>query len=139
MEPLKSLQPWEKDVRLPRNIIPLHYNLFLHPEIQNATFSGKVEIELNVTSPAIFLAVHTKALDITETKLAKGENEIPIRDAFYSSGNHFWVILFAEGSKLEPGTAKLTLSFNGSLTGKIVGFYRSTYKTASGTNRFVDV
>lgn len=137
MEPLKSLQPWEKNIRLPENILPLHYDLFLHPDINLGKFKGKVEIDLNVTSPAGFLAVHTKSLNITETKIVKNNEEVKIKEAFYSPGHLFWVILLPE--EIEKGRAKLTLSFNGSLTGKIVGFYRSTYKSASGESRFVEI
>jgi hypothetical protein len=26
--------PWEKDVRLPKNVLPIHYDLYLFPELE---------------------------------------------------------------------------------------------------------
>ena len=30
--------PWEKDVRLPKNILPIHYDLYLFPELEEGTY-----------------------------------------------------------------------------------------------------
>ena len=35
-----SLQPWEKNVRLPRSVVPIHYDLYLHPNLQTDSFTG---------------------------------------------------------------------------------------------------
>ena len=33
-------EPWEKDPRLPRHLIPLHYDLYLHPNLNTGLFTG---------------------------------------------------------------------------------------------------
>merc|ERR1712226_1164628 len=43
--------PWEKNVRLPRTILPLHYDLYLHPDLETGLFSGKVSIEVDNQMP----------------------------------------------------------------------------------------
>ena len=32
---------WEVNSRLPQHLIPLHYDLYLHPDLQEGTFKGR--------------------------------------------------------------------------------------------------
>ena len=34
-------QPWEVDPRLPKHLIPLHYDLWLHPDLETGLFKGE--------------------------------------------------------------------------------------------------
>ena len=33
--------PWETNLRLPRSVIPVHYDLYLFPDLKTGMFSGK--------------------------------------------------------------------------------------------------
>ncbi|CAG7824138.1 unnamed protein product, partial [Allacma fusca] len=55
---------WECNIRLEPNVYPLHYDLFLHPDFDTGLFSGKVTIELNITSSVDHIRLHTKSLNI---------------------------------------------------------------------------
>ena len=35
--------PWEKNPRLSREVLPLHYDLYLHPDLDSGTFMGESE------------------------------------------------------------------------------------------------
>ena len=35
--------PWEKHPRLSREVLPLHYDLYLHPDLDSGTFMGESE------------------------------------------------------------------------------------------------
>lgn len=138
-------KPWELDYRLPSDTDPIHYDIFLHPDLSNSTFSGRVTIQINVTNPRYFLLVNTKHLDIYDTRLTEvvphgneetdnvkkkrvgEEREIKIEDAFEYKPNEFWVIVVENNTELQPGIYNLHLQFRGSLSGKIIGFYSSTY------------
>jgi hypothetical protein len=138
-------KPWEQDYRLPADTDPIHYDIFLHPDLNNSTFTGRVTIQINVKNPRYFLLVNTKHLDIYDTRLTEvvphgneasdnfkkkrvgEEREVKIEDAFEYKPNEFWVIVVEKNTELKPGIYNLHLQFRGSLSGKIVGFYSSTY------------
>jgi hypothetical protein len=139
-------QPWETDYRLPLDTDPIHYDIFLYPDLGNFTFSGKVVIQIHVKKPRSFLLVNTKHLDIYDTRLSRlvtvenedgtdnfkkkkvgEEREIEIEEAFEYKPNEFWVIVIRKKTEIQPGIYNLHLQFKGSLSGKIVGFYSSTY------------
>ena len=37
-------EPWEKDYRIPASTYALHYDLFLHPDMETGLFTGTVDI-----------------------------------------------------------------------------------------------
>lgn len=118
--------------RLPVEVKPVLYKLQLHPDLVKKTFSGNVSIHLKVTKPVPFIAVHTKFLDITETKLFKKNpneetllSDVSIKQTFEYSPFEYWVSEFED--TLEVGDYILGLQFNGSLVNKLVGLYQSNY------------
>jgi hypothetical protein len=143
MQPVgeRQREPWETDHRLPADTEPAHYDVFLHPNLSNSTFSGKVIIQIHVKKPRSFLLVNAKYLDVYNTRLTqlvareneggsdevREERDIEIQDAFEYKPNEFWVTVMKNNTKLQPGIYNLHLQFRGSLSGKIVGFYSSTY------------
>ena len=122
-------EPWELDYRLPNDTLPLHYEIYLHPDLIKGTFTGKVDVLLNVTKPRDFIVIHSKYLSITKTLLREGDGtngqEISFAEAFEYAPNEFWVIKLR--SQIQLGLYTLHLEFDGSLTKDIVGFYKSSY------------
>lgn len=125
--------------RLPHAIKPLFYDLFLHPDFDTQRFSGNVSIRLDVSRPISFVAVHAKFLNITATGLVRNlagddsTREIPILRAFAYPGFDYWVTELDE--PLDVGEYTLRLLFNGKLSGKITGFYSSSYKDSANVTR----
>ena len=39
-------EPWEKDYRIPASTYAMHYDLFLHPNLETGLFSGTVDIHV---------------------------------------------------------------------------------------------
>ena len=39
--------PWETNLRLPRSVIPNHYDLYLFPDLQSGMFSGKFYVSIS--------------------------------------------------------------------------------------------
>ena len=39
-QPDLPVNPWEKEIRMPKSVIPLHYDLYLFPDLIEGLFSG---------------------------------------------------------------------------------------------------
>ena len=104
---------WETEYRLPQSVLPSHYELYLHPNLDEDTFSGHVTISLTLTEPRHFLSTHIKYLNVTKSELVNSsDTEIPILDAFEYKPNEFWVVR-PETEVLPKGSYRLYLEFNG--------------------------
>ena len=68
-------EPYWK-VRLPKNIVPVHYDVLLRINLAKLVFDGNVVIQVNVTSPsAKYVLVHTNEMNVTKaTVQRKGED-----------------------------------------------------------------
>nr|XP_040229267.2 glutamyl aminopeptidase isoform X1 [Anopheles coluzzii] len=121
--------------RLPRHIRPVHYELWLQPDLQRETFSGRVGIELNVSESTNYIVLHSKKLSITETvlrTLGTGAEEVTIARAYELPEHEYWVI--ETQGEIGAGAYRLSVQFNGSLADRIIGFYSSKYLDKT-TNR----
>uniref|UniRef100_A0A3B4BEX6 Aminopeptidase n=1 Tax=Periophthalmus magnuspinnatus TaxID=409849 RepID=A0A3B4BEX6_9GOBI len=111
--------PWSR-LRLPRYILPVHYNLLVHPDFTSLSFSGSVQIEIDVQNNTNWLVLHSKGLNITKATIF-GHNLTPFSEqvTFLSTGHKYF----------------LHLEFNAGLSEGFYGFYKSTYKTSAGETR----
>ena len=94
--------------------------------------SGQVRIDILATSPADYFLVHTKELSIQETALERDGAPVPLRSVFEFPEHQFWVVL--PQSQAPPGNYSLNITFSGSLTNGITGFYKSVYRNSQGEN-----
>ncbi len=117
--------------RLPRHVIPTRYDLRLEPDLAGATFTGQVTITITVkqTTQTILL----NAVDLVlQSAAAEDVNRrqfkalINLEQKTQRAGLSFQ-------EPIQPGQWRLHLSFHGKLSDQLRGFYRSTYKDASGT------
>ena len=124
-------EAWEKDVRLPSHLLPLHYDLYLHPDLVSGLFMGRVTISIEATSPTSYFLVHTKYLDISDTRLLNEDgDEVSYMRAFEYGRNEFWVVQLE--AEVVAGNYSLSMEFNGNLTRGITGFYKSVYTNRIG-------
>lgn len=116
--------------RLPRAIKPIHYDLFLAPNLKTHEFNGRVRINITVDEPMPVIALHANKLNITSTNLMQvlpdgTHKNVGIASTFpYEKFEYFCI----EPEKmLDVGNYEIKMNFDGRLDKRIVGFYSSTY------------
>ncbi|CAB4062909.1 ENPEP [Lepeophtheirus salmonis] len=124
----KDLQSWEKNIRLPRSVIPYHYDLYLHPDLSTGLFFGRVGIQIGSKESMNHFLLHLKYLDVKMVKMYTGHINFqpPFQDENTDLINQETVDI------MEANNYTLYLEFNGSLTRGFVGFYKSTYQNGNG-------
>ncbi len=115
--------PWESEYRISQETLPLNYDLYLFPDLETDTFTGRVTISIDSKVARHYFVVHIKNLTISlsELKDANG-HAIEIQDAFAYEPNEFWVVTTKR--ELPPGNYSLRFEFKGRLDNGIVGFYK---------------
>lgn len=117
--------------RLPRAIKPLHYDLFLAPDLNTHQFNGRVRISISVEEPTPLIALHANKLNITGTVglahvMPDGtRTNVSILNTFPYEKYEYFVI--EPEKELAVGNYEIKMEFDGRLDKNIVGFYSSKY------------
>ncbi|XP_067895953.1 glutamyl aminopeptidase [Heterodontus francisci] len=131
-----SQGPWD-NFRLPDYINPVHYDLELKPDMDGGTYTGKNVIQIRTSKPTRYLWLHIRAARVTAPPLlyqqATDSSELrplQLRRCFEYQAQEYLVL---EADQELPATTPgqeylLTLEFEGSLLGSLVGFYKTTYE-----------
>lgn len=133
-----TLFPWNK-IRLPENIIPIHYDLLIHANLTTLTFEGTTAINITASQPTSAIILHSKHLQILKATLKTGageeQSEGPLRVLEYPP--HEQIALLAP-TPLEVGLPyTVVLDYVGNLSESFHGFYKSTYRTKEGEVRIL--
>lgn len=132
-----ELYPW-KNIRLPEHIRPIHYDLFMHPNLTTFQNKGSVEILINAVDTVNFVVLHSKELNLTDFYLTKASySQIKIRR--YLLYEPFEQLYLELDEHLEKGhNYTLKIDFSKILEEKLEGFYLSSYTDfASNRKRFI--
>nr|XP_043619415.1 aminopeptidase M1 [Erigeron canadensis] len=116
--------------RLPKFATPKKYNLKLKPDLTACTFSGSVEISLDIVSDTRFIVLNAADLTIDPKSVrfhspSKGFDEVAVEVELIESDE---IAVFEFAKSLPIGLGVLFLSFCGTLNDQMKGFYRSTYE-----------
>lgn len=119
--------------RLPRHILPSRYDLRLEPDLTAAAFTGDETITITVRRPTKHIVLNAVELDVTSATIDNGKGLSHRAAIVLDEPAERCRLTFP--SVIPTGIWKLSLSFHGKLNDKLRGFYRSTYKDASGATR----
>ena len=125
---LRAEEPfsWEKTPgRLPKNIVPLRYDVRIEPDIEQATFAGSQVVAFEVRQPAQEIVLHSTGLEISDAELL-GQRPAALAPKVDAEDQ---TITFLLPEKLAPGRYKLSLKFTGKLGESPRGLYISRYQT----------
>ena len=133
-ETLLTVTPTEKslNVRLPRHVKPLKYEIYLTPfiEVDNFTIQGHETILIHVLEErSNNITIHSDKIQIYEYTLkvvGSDEKELKIDGIGYDLERAWFIIFFAE-DLVKGDNLTVSIDFLGDLNDDLTGFYRSDY------------
>ena len=129
-----TTQTTEHFTLLPRSVRPSHYALTLTPDLENATFSGEVSIDILVAEITSEVTLNATELDLASaTFTARGGEPLASTAISYNEDAETAAIHF--GEPLPVGTGTLQIAFTGTLNDQLHGFYLSTFRDSGGVER----
>uniref|UniRef100_A0A8C4I5R9 Aminopeptidase n=1 Tax=Dicentrarchus labrax TaxID=13489 RepID=A0A8C4I5R9_DICLA len=128
--------PWSR-LRLPRYIIPLHYHLLLHPNLTSLSFTGSVQIQIDVQNNTNWVVLHSKGLQISKATILD-QNLAHLSDQVLPvlhNPSHEQIGIFSPRVLSNGQKYFLYIEFGAKLAEGFYGFYKSTYRTSTGETR----
>jgi len=116
--------------RLPSTILPVHYNIFLKPDLKNLTFEGKMSVKMRIQQSTDMLICNAADLEISEVQVG----DQTAKDIVISKDEETMTASFSSPFPANS-EVELTCKFTGTLNDMMRGFYRSKY-TENGEERF---
>ena len=111
--------------RLPRHVSPRRYEVRLEPHFDDATFDGRVVIEAEVLAATRLVVLNAVDLDVVSVHLDGAP-------APFSLDIETERLFIGAIDEIAVGAVAIDIVFRGTLNDMLRGFYRSTYRDASG-------
>lgn len=105
--------------RLPKNVIPINYKLYMEPNLTEFTFNGFVQIYINIKEATDRIILNSKKLFIN-TVIFDNMNVL------FEEDNDKEIIIIKIDKNY--GLHNISIYFSGILNDQMEGFYRSKYK-----------
>nr|XP_031529084.1 endoplasmic reticulum aminopeptidase 2 isoform X2 [Vicugna pacos] len=137
-----ELFPW-RELRLPTVVIPLHYDLFIHPNLTSLDFVASEKIEVLVRDATQFIILHSNGLEIMNATL-QSEEDLRYRKpgkklTVLSYPTHQQIALLVPEKLRADLRYSVAIDFQAKLADGFEGFYKSTYRTLGGETRTIAV
>jgi len=123
------------DYRLPTSVVPSRYDIRLTPDLERATFAGEETVTVTVREPVTEVVLNAAELAIPSVAARDAAGMVVQGTAVLDEAQERARLVFP--SPLTPGEWRLTIGFTGILNDKLHGFYRSTYKDATGVTHTI--
>ncbi len=120
--------PQQDPYRLPRAVVPSRYELTLRPDLDAATFTGTVRIEVTVTEPTDQVVLNAVELVVDHASVGGVD-----ADAALDASTERLHLDLPE--PLPEGDTMVEIAFRGVLNDQLRGFYRSTFTDGAGEQR----
>ena len=131
---LESIQVTTADTscRLPKNVRPLSYDVYLKPEFQTFKFEGDVKIRVAVLEDTSEIILHTNKQNISLISVSGPDTEEIITEANIDYEKQFLII--NSPSKFSADHEyNINITFEAFLSEDLSGFYRSSYSFGNET------
>ncbi|HUS62695.1 MAG TPA: M1 family metallopeptidase [Acidimicrobiales bacterium] len=127
--------PDESQYRLPTNVVPVHYEVTLSPDLETCTYGGEERVQIEVGEAVREIVLNSLDLDIHSAELiAEDGRALAGTITLHPALERATIALDGEAT---PGSWTLHLAFSGHITDRLSGFYRSTFTDADGNEQLI--
>ncbi|KAJ4808654.1 Aminopeptidase M1 [Rhynchospora pubera] len=127
----QSVEQFKGKARLPDFVVPKVYDLFLKPDLSSSCkFAGAVQIAVDVVAATRFVVLNASDLAVDDGSVsfkAKSSSQ-ELRPVNIVSVEEDEILIIQFSEVLPTGEGILSIGFQGTLTDKMKGFYRSVYE-----------
>lgn len=124
--------PW-LHMRLPQTVVPVHYDLTIHPNLTTLSFTGVVRIQVDVLEDTKAIILHAKQLKTFNVKLKTPEGLSSLE--VIKNSVHQQLALLSHEVIPKGRDYEVHMEFAANLSDSFHGFYKSSYRTSSGELR----
>ena len=121
--------------RLPYSVEPTTYRLTLAPDLEAASFTGTVDIEVRVHDDVDHVVLNAIELELTDAVVLTPDGRTSTATWTYDTTYERVTLSLPE--PLSIGEATIRLAFTGILNDQLHGFYRSSFTDAEGTTHTI--
>jgi aminopeptidase N len=123
-------QPAQRET-LPADVVPSHYDLAIHPDLDALTFTGTNAVTLDVKNPTADITLNAKGLTIDKATLETGAAGTATLDTTLERATiHF-------AAPLSAGQHRLTIAYHGAIGHDTLGIFAMDYDTPQGKQRML--
>ncbi|XP_034296605.1 endoplasmic reticulum aminopeptidase 1 [Pantherophis guttatus] len=128
--------PWD-NIRLPKHVVPIHYDLLIHPNLTTLSFTGLSKIEILITEQTSSVILHSKYLQITKTTIHNIKDSTDTaKEMMVLEYPPFEQIALMSPEPLQVEQSYIiSIEYSANLSDSFHGFYKSTYRTLAGEIR----
>ena len=121
--------------RLPRHVIPRHYQLRLEPDLASLTITGSLAVDIEVLQPVNEIVLNAAEVEIVSARVATSHGEVAVAEVFYDAETERATLGLE--STVDPGTHRLLIEHTGTINDQLRGLYRSVYIDAEGNEHLI--
>ncbi|XP_027694270.1 leucyl-cystinyl aminopeptidase [Vombatus ursinus] len=138
IQPIASngkLFPWAR-MRLPQNIMPLQYELTIHPNLTTKKFEGSVEIKIQVLKTTQNIILHSSGHNISKVFFTSvvPKQEKPVEILEYKF--HEQIAIVTPDALLEGHNYTLKIDYSANMSTNYYGFYGVTYEDENKEKKY---
>jgi len=120
--------------KLPKNVVPISYDIQLKPNIGKRAFTGSETVALDVRKPAKTITLNANTIAIASAKLLGSNGRVERAAIAIDVRQQIATLTFQK--EIAPGAYQLSLDFSGTINQSGQGLFYATYQEeASGTKK----
>jgi len=121
--------------RLPRTVLPRHYDLTLDLDLEAFAIAGHVGIDLEVTTPVSEIVLNSAELQLERLQLTCAGDVVETAGVSHDAATERATLRLE--APAAPGAYRLEIDYTGTINDQLRGLYRSVSRDADGVEHLI--